>query len=950
MGEGEEEVPEWKRVLGSDSDDDIDPTDFIRLCGKRHTCDDDVAAADDGKGSGALMSDDDFREPLPLTAVQRIQQERQTNPVPREQPAASIPVSATNQGARRMIMDTTLASYNKERKRMDPKGVAKEEKKRRKEDRESKGIVLVKALKGQGTSNAEKCRKYRQRAKVNKQTSVKEALRGTVLDAVNAMRSTSPPRRLPKEIDTALPPPTYQGPCASNNQILSANHCTIHTWVTVNGREFVSTKQRELEAAVKSWMSDRNNKAFRQALQGGDTTARFERGHPCANAKIPDVTMCESIKEVREVLASLPGAGSYVARIESAFERSVDLTSVWSGRVHDEATSEEIIANAKALQPVPSDGPLYNFISFDHKGHWRARCELTSSFASPRLDQLATDMRLPPSHEAKPNYAHCTLKDVSQVLRNPRLVEAMTDPINGQKAGGILLGYDALCREAVRQIPHDSAEWDRRSLAYDNQSWRRSQVWAPFFAALVARLCCLPLPSLEDLGVAGLWWMGREATQEGPHMRAIRHHLAHLTVARTVLDHIVQPKTGLWLKSRETMLASELGCDMVPRLIEETMRNYLHMRYSCLAQVHTLTAAWLAYVFGRGAKHLDYVPLSFTFRALGTDSDKISAIIEYKANRRDWGWGEDKKAAMEFADNTLAVGVLMNQRHAELEATGAMNSAAKSAMAQSTFHNMDLSDGQLTKRLDPGIFLEAVWSSVRGATKPYCVSDGITVESVTIATLYRSYDLYRNKPAVTKITAMPAGVVSRSSGYKLLNSVCGVNQVVWCPVTYYAPDLVKRYVDSCIEGGFLGAKQHAKTRAAPWALLDKDPMIGLRYDSEYVEPAQEVLKAFHERYYVLESTSPALEQAAWAEGVDKVTFSSALCSVRGGSHALTTGADGDSESMSDELALAEKRIKKQLYHAVKMLIGGNVRNDCYAVSRQQVLAKERECGYSTERQ
>lgn len=946
MGEAEEEVPEWKRVLGSDPDDDLDPTDFLRLCGKRRKGHDDVvAAADDGKGAGAL-SDDDFREPLPLTAVQRIQQERQTNPVPREQPVASLPVSATNEGARRMIIEATLASYNKERKRMDPNGVAKEEKKRRKEDRESKGIVLVKADKGDGVSNAEKCRKYRQRAKVGKQTSVKEALRGTVLDAVNAMRSTSPPRRLPKESDTALPPPAYQGPCTSNNQILSADHCTVHTWVTVNGREFVSTKQRELEAAVKSWMSDRNNKAFRQALQGGDTTTRFERGHPCATAKIPDVTMCESIKEVREVIASLAGASSYVARIESAFERSVDLTSVWSGRVHDEARSEEIIAYAKALQPVPSDGPLYNFLSFDHMGHWRARCELTSFFAPPRLDQLATDMRLPPSHEAKPNYAHCTLKDVSQVLRNPKLVEAMTDPINGQKVGGILLGYDALCREAVRQIPHDSAEWDRSSLAYDNQSWRRSQVWAPFFAALVARLCCLPLPSLEDLGVAGLWWTGREATQEGPHMRAVRHHLAHLTVARTVLDHIVQPKTGLWLKSRETMLASELGCDMVPRLIEETMRNYLHMRYSCLGQVHTLTAAWMAYVFGRGAKHLDYVPLSFTFRALGTDSDKISAIVEYKANRRDWGWGEDKQAAMQFVDNTLAVGVLMNQRHAELEATGALDSASKSAMAQSTFHNMDLSNGQLTKRLDAGIFLEAVWSSVRGANKPYCARDGITVESVAIATLYRSYDLYRRNPIVSKITAMPAGVVSRSLADKLLNNVCNVNQIVWCPVTYYAPDLVKRYVDSCIEGGFLGAKRSASGRVMPWAILDKDPRMGVRYASSYAEPAQAVVKAFHERYYVVHRTSPALEQAAWAEGVDKVTFAKALCSVRGGSYASTNGTDGDSEHSSDTLALSEKRINHQLYQAVTLLIGVNVRNDCYAVSREQVLAKERECGYS----
>jgi hypothetical protein len=937
----EDEVPEWKRMLGSDPEE-LGDDDFLRQCSKRHK-----VAGEDGEGA---QSDDDFREPLPPTNVQRIQQERETNPVPRPQPAVSIPVSGSNQGARKLIHDATLASYNKERKRIDPTGVAKEEKKRRKEDREKRGIVLLKDQKGEGVSNAEKCRKYRQRAKMMKQARVKQALRGSVLETANAMRSTSPPRRLPKESDTPLPPPGYQGPCIRDNQVLTANHCTIHTWVTVNDREFVSTKQKELEAAVKSWMNDRNNKAFRQTLQGGDTTTRFERGHPCANAKIPDVTMCESIKEVREVLAGLQGPGSYVARIETAFERSVDLSSVWSGRVHDEAKSEEVIAGAKALQPVPNDGPLYNFLSFDHMGHWRARCELTSSFAAPRLDQLATDMRLPPSHEAKPNYAHCTLKDVSQVLRNPRLVEAMTNPVNGPKVGGVLLGYDALCREAVRQIPHDSTEWDRTSLAYDNQSWRRSQVWAPFFAALVARLCCMPLPSLEDLGVAGNWWIGREATNEGPHMRAVRHHLAHLTVARTVLDHIIQPKTGLWMKSRDTLLATELGCDMVPRLIEETMRNYLHMRYNCLSQVHTLTAAWMAYVFGRGAQNLDYIPLSFTFRALGTDSNKISELIEYKRNRRDFGWGEDKMAAMEFADNTLAMGVLMNQRHVELEATGGLTSGKKSALAQSTFHNMDLSDGQLAKRLDAGIFLETVWSSVRGDDKPYCVNGGITVETVAIATMYRSYDLYARKQEVCKVTAMPAGVVSRNPSDMLLNAIHHVNQVVWAPVTYYASDLVKSYVDSCINGGFIQAQSNARARYMTWRLLDKDPRMSIRYAGQYSEASEAIVKTFNERYYVVERTSPALQQASWVSGVGTIDFATALRDVRGVSEAAFIGEEGTSDQSSEAVARTENQIVRRLREAVLILIGGSMRGDCYAVSREQVLAKERECGYSTARQ
>lgn len=966
-GNEEEEIPEWKRVLGSDPED-ISPEEFMRICNARNNgvvLDAEYSDEEGIRVVPAAAAPPPPPPPLVQTHVQRIQAERDANPVPRPETDAGIPVSSTNQGARKLVHDAILASYNKERMRIDPKGVAKEEKKRRKEERERNGIVLTMAPKGRGASNAEKCRKYRERAKKKKEARVREALRGTVLETVSAMRATSPTRRLPKESDTPLPAPAYQGASTRGNQVLPARHCTIHTWVTVNGREFVANKQRELEAAVNAWMSDRNNKAFRQALQGGDTTIRFERDHPCAKARIPDVTMCESVAEIRQVLANLQGPGSYVARIEGAFERSVDLTSVWSGRVHGEAKSEEIMARVKALQPALNDGPLYNFLSFDHMGHWRARSELisfeeeeegeaaTTTTGTKGLDRLATDMRLPPSHVATPNYAHCTLKDVSQVLRNPRLVEAMTDPINGQRVGGVLLGYDALCREAVRQIPHDSAEWDRTSLRYDNQAWRRSQVWAPFFAALVARLCCLPLPSLEDLGVAGNWWAGREATHEGPHMRAVRHHLAHLTVARTVLDHIAHPKTGLWLRSRETLLATELGCDAVPRLIAETMRNYLDMRYNCLAQVNTLTAAWMAYVFGRDCHPLDYIPLSFKYRALRGDQGKMAAIVEYRCDQRYRGKGMDEGAVFEFVNDTLAVGVLMNKRHAALEAAGASTSARSDEMAQApaTFHDMDLSDGQLGKRMDAGIFLEAVWSSVRGDAKPYCVNGGVTLESVTIATMYRSYDLYTQRSEEIRVTSMPAGVVSRSPADTMLNSIRLTNQVVWAPVTYYAADLVKRYVDSCIDGGFLKASANASKRSMPWRLVETDQRTGVRRDGPCLGAAQGIVETFNERYYVVERSSPALEQASWVGAVDKINFATALRRVMGNSEGASELSTDDAPSERSEKAPAptarsEKQLARRIRESVALLIGGSMRETFLAVRREQVLEVERECGFS----
>ena len=181
----------------------------------------------------------------------------------------------------------------------------------------------------------------------------------------------------------------------------------------------------------------------------------------------------------------------------------------------------------------------------------------------------------------------------------------------------MLLGFDAVCREGVRGIPHDSAEWDKSSLEHDNKAWCRSPRWAPFFAALVARLSCLPLPGLDDLGAAGAWWSGKDVTTEGPAMRALRHHIAHLTIGRTIHARLSDPKVGLWMRSRETMLSKELGCDSIPAQIAGAMRDWLYMRYSCLSTVHTLTAAWLAYVFSPSCRNLDYTPLSFTERAIG---------------------------------------------------------------------------------------------------------------------------------------------------------------------------------------------------------------------------------------------------------------------------------------------------------------------------------------------
>ena len=282
------------------------------------------------------------------------------------------------------------------------------------------------AAKGEGLSGAERVAKYRAKLKENKEAVCNRDVEIAEATA-SAMRSSSPLRELRDESTEPIQPTSvYQGADISGNQVMPARCCTIHTWVMVNGTAFVAAKQRELEDAVKSWMNNRDNKAWRQALQGGGAgaTTAFERSHPCRAKNLPDVTQCDSFAALDSVLAAHGGGGNYIGAINGAFHRSIDLSSIWSGRVHTTASSDRIIMRAKRLQPEPNDLILYHFLRHDHNGHWRMACEHTV-FASWDIpaDKLADDT------DGLPHYAHCTLKDVSQVLRNPALVESMTDPL-----------------------------------------------------------------------------------------------------------------------------------------------------------------------------------------------------------------------------------------------------------------------------------------------------------------------------------------------------------------------------------------------------------------------------------------------------------------------------------------------------------------------------------------
>lgn len=701
---------------------------------------------------------------------------------------------------------------------------------------------------GAGLTNAERAKRYRERRRLEKESKDKMDL-SLVAMATDALRSTSPVRRLANESKDAPPAERTRGPNIDDNQMIPEHFCTLRRWVAINDVRQVAEKQKQLEAAVKVWMDDRDNKAWKQALRGGMDGA-FERNHPCRSAGLRDATQCESFADLSKLLE----AGDYVGKIEAAFTRSIDLTSVWSGRVHAEKDSDEIIKAAKSLQPSPNDAVLYNFLRQDHRGHWRSKCE---HIIFDTWDAPVEGLNLTEEHISN-HYAHCTLKDVSQVLRNPSLVDAMTTPLSGPRVNGVLLGFDAVCREAVRGMPHDSQQWDKSSLQHDNRAWRRSPRWAPFFAALVARLCALPLPSLDDLGAPGAWWTGVHETREGPALRAMRHHVAHLTVARTIFDRLSDPKEGLWMASRQTMLAKELGCDNVTEQIEGVMRDWLYMRYSCLATVHMLTASWLAYVFSGYCVRWDYTPLSFTTRAVGSDGGHLARYMRNKRDRRDQGHGIDQHAHAGLVDG-MAIGILMTQQHAEMVARGVGSDKIAAAMEQK-HANLDLSGGQLATRMEPKLFQQCIWSDFRSDRSPYCVNDGITMEAVAIATFCRSYDRHRQPEKIRQCDYGPSGTLGSDPELHERDWL-DLNQPILPPVRSYG-NVLKRYVDACyIEKG----KNHA-TRQRPWLMIQgaktgetlASRAHHVSHNTATSVIARKCIDMFHTNYYLIDKNSTAL--------------------------------------------------------------------------------------------
>lgn len=792
--------------------------------------------------------------------------------------------TTTNELARQLLYDTMEAQLASALDDLERRNKAKESKngKPRKKKMADGGLkeMLEEAGRAQmkrrpprqGLSPAEYTRALRERRKAEKEEAARRDF-SLVTQAAEALRSASPLRSLAREQAEGAgggeaPADEARPSGAQRNSMVPQipfEQCTIAAWVAVNGPAHVGGRQRALEEAVRSWMSDRDNRAWRAALQGGGAGGggSFERNHPCKAANLPDATQCESFADLDNLART---HGDYVGKIEGAFKRSIDLASVWSGRVHDKAKSEELLMPAKCLQPSPNDAVLYHFLRHDHPGHWRARCEqiVFDSWDTP-LERLLESAPLV-QEAGKEHYAHCTAKDISQVLRNPVLVEAMARDARspGPTSEHALLGFDAVCREAVGGIPHDSRQWDKSSLEHDNRAWRRSPRWAPFFAALVARLSCLPLPTLADLGAAGAWWTGEHDALEPPAMRAIRRHLAYLTVARTIYERIRHPKDGLWMKSRETLLVRELGCDQVGAQIDGAMRDWLYMRYTGLPIVHMLTASWLAYVFAPCCSKLDYTPLSFTLRAVGSDGNLLRRFLAQKRDQRDRGHRPDPTLQSHFADRCMAIGVLMTQKHAELKARGVdmgKEAAIEYAMPQ------DLSTGQLSKRMMPGLFTQCIWSDFRTNRSPFCVNGGATMEAVAIATMCRSYDRHRKPEKIVACTAGPCGVVGADASL-LHSDFANEYQRLLPPVrAYVSPSgesLLHLYVTECCK-----RPSTYGTRTVPWLLsVPRDRFKSVAHSAKRNRTNQAIARAcieeFFSAHYLVPKQSPAARTAETA--------------------------------------------------------------------------------------
>ena len=512
--------------------------------------------------------------------------------------------------------------------------------------------------------------------------------------------------------------------------------CTLSAW---HERVRCAGQLDRLEGALLAYV--RNNPAWSSSMWGVGNADGFAPGHPCEG--MPDATRLtlEKLETIEPI--------AYIKAIEDRFRFSLNV-SLRVASTHTMENSKSIVTRFCAtvlpsLDPASLHGIL-NEPLLD--GPWR----ITNT---PIVDLAAGQSA------DVPRALHANSTDLAVAARHPYLLKALCEPL--------------------ARIPHPTlfaldsiGDWITRKSKYKVDEplssptrWRSDPSIAPFLAAMIARLSCLPIPTLDDLGEAGKWWMGDK--DESLQERAIRHHTARsqmaIVLARKV-NELLQMPLSRYLRETD-------GLGKLCHNVSEMVRIWFSARLVNIPTLYLLYASWMAYMFSPQYSTLEYVPMSFANRHIDTKSPNVVRIAnELKAMH---GKAQGTKLAQnkfkQHTSNNLAMGLFQDQWEYSTAATGSGN----------------------LKRLAPRDFTFSVWHPHLG--DPRAGNKLFTPESITIATFYRSYNVHRERTNLVKFTN--AGPSAPSVAISIAEAVKLGRHPFYPPDVY--TDALHQYLDECLD-------------------------------------------------------------------------------------------------------------------------------------------------------
>ncbi len=474
--------------------------------------------------------------------------------------------------------------------------------------------------------------------------------------------------------------------------------------------------------------------------------------HPCLG-KAQDATQFNELDQFK----SLNGA-SYASELYGCFAYHLDFRR-GAGQIYHHTESEQIMAAASSVAALPclDDNVFHSFLSINRYGLWR--CEYPIAAYNDDTKEMA--------------YIHATTADIAEAVRHHQLLDRLTREESGPhlSESDVLVSFDAFCTSILEEfMPDNIAVFDKRLLRDRLTTWRTAPVWGPFLASLVARLSALPLPSLEKLGEAGEWWLGKGQPVETPFEHACRISFAHRNILVPALKKRILAE--MVINARELLQTqSGFGCAQLLDALPMIVTIWLDMRLVDLPNMHTLATAWVNYVFAPDLRTYEYTPLSFNFRTLSDitvdASNRLTAIGRHFQLLKREGYFD------------------------KFRQTNALTPFAALANP-SADHNTTL------KRLRSNYFEASVFPPAESGV----TFDPLSFEAVNIMTYCRAYDT-GIKPGVTRrLSAIPFRVVARNMDELSQDQydTKGFRRdfTLWAPIQVHV-SAIPRYYQACIE-------------------------------------------------------------------------------------------------------------------------------------------------------